>query len=131
MDVINQPSTDNSYKKKTEDITSFNFGQKKSRESQKKARLSNTIERIKEEDADIRVKSSGGSDSDKRAETSSSISGGDPNAKDQYGATKALRHQILKKYQFIEILGKGSYGCVSKAKCLQTGKVVALKIMEN
>ena len=31
----------------------------------------------------------------------------------------------------IEVLGKGSYGCVSKAKCLKTGRIVALKIMEN
>ena len=44
--------------------------------------LSHTIERIKEEDADIRVKSSGDSDSDKRADDSSSESGEDPNQKD-------------------------------------------------
>lgn len=48
-----------------------------------KAGLSHTIERIKEEDADILVKSSGDSDSDKRADDSdSSESGEDPGAKD-------------------------------------------------
>ena len=28
-------------------------------------------------------------------------------------------------------LGKGSYGTVSKAKCKATGRIVALKILEN
>ena len=55
----------------------------------------------------------------------------DPNEKDAYGATKALRKQISKKYKMIEVLGKGSYGCVSKARCLRTGRIVACKIMEN
>ena len=48
---------------------------------------------------------------------------------DEYGATKALRKAINEKYQIVEILGKGSYGCVSKATCRSTGRVVALKIM--
>ena len=29
------------------------------------------------------------------------------------------------------MIGKGSYGCVSKAKCRFTGKLVALKVMKN
>ena len=29
------------------------------------------------------------------------------------------------------VIGKGSYGCVSKAKCRITGQLVAIKIMEN
>ena len=94
---------------------------------------SNTIERIKEEkeeDAEIKVNSSGEADS-KEGDDSDSIDGLNPNEKDKFGATRALRHQIVKKYQIIEVLGKGSYGCVSKAKCLKTGRIVALKIMEN
>ena len=31
----------------------------------------------------------------------------------------------------MSIIGKGSYGCVSKAKCRITGQFVAIKIMEN
>lgn len=31
----------------------------------------------------------------------------------------------------VEVLGKGSYGCVSKGKCKATGRIVALKVMEN
>ena len=42
-----------------------------------------------------------------------------------------MRRQILKKYEILEVLGKGSYGCVSKAMCLKTGRIVALKVMEN
>ena len=30
-----------------------------------------------------------------------------------------------------EILGKGSYGLVSKATCKRTGKIVAIKLMDN
>ena len=55
----------------------------------------------------------------------------DPTKKDKHGATKALRLAIGRQYEITEVLGKGSYGCVSKAKCKTTGRVVALKIMEN
>ena len=55
----------------------------------------------------------------------------DQTAKDKYGATWLLRKQITKRYEFIEVLGKGSYGCVSKGRCKQTGRIVALKVMEN
>ena len=55
----------------------------------------------------------------------------DPTKKDKFGTTKALRIAISRQYEIIEVLGKGSYGCVSKAKCKTTGRVVALKVMEN
>lgn len=55
----------------------------------------------------------------------------DPNKKDKFGTTKALRIAINRQYEIIEVLGKGSYGCVSKGKCKTTGRVVALKVMEN
>lgn len=42
-----------------------------------------------------------------------------------------MRYQIEKKYEFTEILGKGSYGCVSKGKCKKTGQIIALKILVN
>ena len=42
-----------------------------------------------------------------------------------------MKFQIQKKYEFIEMIGKGSYGCVSKGKCKTTGKHVALKILVN
>ena len=80
----------------------------------------------------MKVNSSGDTKSIKEDDLASEESlGGDPDEKDKFGATRALRHQIVKKYKILEILGKGSYGCVSKAKCLKTGRTVALKIMEN
>jgi hypothetical protein len=39
------------------------------------------------------------------------------NARDEFGATPSLRAQIDLKYEFNEVIGKGSYGCVSKGKC--------------
>ena len=50
---------------------------------------------------------------------------------DKFGATKALKAAIEEKYQFIELVGKGSYGSVSKGKCKNTGRIVALKIIEG
>jgi len=37
---------------------------------------------------------------------------------------------IENKYEIIKLVGKGSYGKVSKAKCKQTGKFVALKVLK-
>lgn len=31
----------------------------------------------------------------------------------------------------ISVVGKGSYGCVSKARCRTSGVLVAVKVMEN
>jgi serine/threonine protein kinase len=44
---------------------------------------------------------------------------------------KGLRKAITRKYKVVEVIGKGSYGCVSKAKDIETGRVVALKVMKN
>ena len=51
--------------------------------------------------------------------------------KDEYGITKKLRVAINKKYEVVEVIGNGSYGCVSQAKCKVTGKTVAMKIMKS
>ena len=50
---------------------------------------------------------------------------------DKFGTTRQLRASIEEKYQFIELVGKGSYGSVSKGKCKATGRTVALKIIEG
>ena len=59
----------------------------------------------------------------------------DPNfdkfAKDEFEMIRSLRRTLKKRFKIIEVIGKGSYGCVSKAKCLQTGRIVALKVMKN
>ena len=55
----------------------------------------------------------------------------DPKKKDEYGLTKSFRRKLQKKYQILKIVGKGSYGNVAKARCLKSGKLVALKIMKN
>lgn len=39
----------------------------------------------------------------------------DPFAKDKFEMIKSLRKVILSKYKVLEVIGKGSYGCVSKA----------------
>lgn len=52
-------------------------------------------------------------------------------AKDNFEMIKGLRKVIAAKYKVVEVIGKGSYGCVSKAQCKQTGKFVALKVMKN
>lgn len=51
--------------------------------------------------------------------------------KDQFEMIKSLRKTIHRRYKIIEVIGKGSYGCVSKAKCKETGRMVALKVMKN
>ena len=50
--------------------------------------------------------------------------------RDKYGMNKSMRDVIVKKYELKSIIGKGSYGCVTKAKCKQTGREVALKVMQ-
>lgn len=35
------------------------------------------------------------------------------------------------KYELLKVIGRGSYGCVSKAKCKNTGKFVAIKVFEK
>jgi serine/threonine protein kinase len=55
----------------------------------------------------------------------------DDSAKDQFGITNKLRSAINKKYEVVELIGNGSYGCVSQAKCRKTGRMVALKIMKS
>jgi serine/threonine protein kinase len=42
-----------------------------------------------------------------------------------------MRKAISQKYKILQVIGKGSYGCVSKAKCIETGEIVALKVMQN
>ena len=51
--------------------------------------------------------------------------------RDKFGATPTLREQIEKKYEMIEVIGKGSYGCVTRGKCKKTGRQVAIKIMQH
>ena len=51
--------------------------------------------------------------------------------KDKFGARNALRREIQTKYELLEVIGRGSYGCVSQAKCLNTGKIVAIKVFEQ
>jgi len=50
---------------------------------------------------------------------------------DVFQMKKSLRKTLSKKYEILGYLGKGSYGCVSKAKCRETGRLVALKTMKN
>ena len=50
---------------------------------------------------------------------------------DEFGAKKALRTAISKRYTMMEVIGKGSYGYVSRASCKITGRDVALKILFN
>jgi serine/threonine protein kinase len=44
---------------------------------------------------------------------------------------RGLRNAINKKYKVNELIGRGSYGCVSKAKEISSGRLVALKVMKN
>ena len=55
----------------------------------------------------------------------------DEESKDEFGIMKKLKTEIVKKYELVSLIGKGSYGCVSKAVCLESGRKVALKIMKN
>ena len=48
---------------------------------------------------------------------------------DAFGATPALREHINLKYLLVGVVGRGSYGCVSKAVCKVTGRTVAVKVM--
>jgi len=52
-------------------------------------------------------------------------------SKDHFEMIKSLRKVIQKRYKVVEVIGKGSYGCVSKAVCRETGRQVALKVMKN
>lgn len=40
-----------------------------------------------------------------------------------------MRKAIEDKFEILQVIGKGSYGCVSKAKCKRTGRDVALKVI--
>ena len=51
--------------------------------------------------------------------------------KDRFGAKRALRNEIKTKFELIKVIGRGSYGCVTKAKCKTTGRIVAIKIFQN
>lgn len=51
--------------------------------------------------------------------------------KDDKGMIKSLKKRIEKEYKLIKLIGKGSYGMVSKATCKKTGRIVALKVMKN
>lgn len=42
-----------------------------------------------------------------------------------------MKNLVLQKYEIIELVGKGSYGCVSKATQKKTGKTVALKVIQT
>jgi serine/threonine protein kinase len=42
-----------------------------------------------------------------------------------------MRKAIEKKYEILDLLGKGSYGYVSKGKCKASGRMVALKVIES
>jgi hypothetical protein len=35
--------------------------------------------------------------------------------RDKYGMNIEMKNLVLQKYEIIELVGKGSYGCVSKA----------------
>ena len=64
-------------------------------------------------------------------EESEEVSGSSDDKKDSHGMIKALKRRVEKKYEIVKLIGKGSYGCVTKAKCKETGRFVALKVMKN
>ena len=55
----------------------------------------------------------------------------DVKKKDKNGISKNMRKAIEKKYEILDLLGKGSYGYVSKGKCKASGRMVALKVIES
>ena len=42
-----------------------------------------------------------------------------------------MEKAVKKRYKILSIIGKGSYGCVSKGVCRANGKEVALKVMQQ
>ena len=50
--------------------------------------------------------------------------------KDKFGMKSAIRHQIKKNYNLHSVVGKGAYASVSKGKCLKSGVLVAVKILD-
>ena len=66
----------------------------------------------------------------KNSRTSRSCKPCEADNRDKYGMNKMMRDCIVKKYELKSIIGKGSYGCVTKAKCKRTGREVALKVMQ-
>ena len=50
---------------------------------------------------------------------------------DDTGASEELKKAISENYEIVDLLGKGSYGCVLKGVCKSTSRKVALKIMVN
>jgi len=52
-----------------------------------------------------------------------------PEARDKYGMSDVMRELVNRKYEILNVVGKGSYGCVTKARCKRTGREVALKVM--
>lgn len=67
----------------------------------------------------------------KNSRTSRSGKPVDLENRDKFGMNKVMRESIIKKYDIKSIIGKGSYGCVTKAKCKRTGRDVALKVMQQ
>lgn len=43
---------------------------------------------------------------------------------------EVMADAVRKKYKVLSVIGKGSYGCVSKGICRKTGREVALKVMQ-
>lgn len=54
----------------------------------------------------------------------------DPKKRDKFGMNEVMAEAVRKKYKVLSVIGKGSYGCVSKGICRKTGKEVALKVMQ-
>jgi hypothetical protein len=71
------------------------------------------------------------SDASRNGRSSKSGKPADMENRDKYGMNRVMRECIIKKYDIKSIIGKGSYGCVTKAKCRRTGRDVALKVMQQ